>query len=377
MKMSKTLKRSFFILLGLAVGLIITLKYCPYFTTEVVQVNLLEEEAISDGPYLFSRNDSVDIEWISEGQLYSQTVSEKDQLHLAHNPSFKVDLEDLQKLNEPVPSSYSGVKHMAVISDMHGQYRLFIDLLKANKVIDEQGSWNFSNGHLVIVGDAFDRGDKVSEILWHIIKLKLQAERLGGQVHYILGNHDVMILNNDLRYLHAKYNKVEELMGRSFNEIFNRQSILGQWLRACPVVMRINDVLFVHAGLSPAVAQTNLSMDSINSIFATQIIDNRRDQIRSDERLSLLARSQGPIWYRGYFKDTTLTTARVDSVLQCFNANRIVVGHTSMDEVKTFFDTKVLAVDTSIKRGKSGEVLLIEDGTYYRAGLDGIKHKLW
>ena len=55
-----------------------------------------------------------------------------------------------------------------------------LELLTNNKIIDEQGDWAFGTGHFVITGDIFDRGDKVTEILWFIYELEQQAET--GQV---------------------------------------------------------------------------------------------------------------------------------------------------------------------------------------------------
>ena len=375
--MSKFIKRNILLIVAIVFGIIIFFKYCSRFTRETILVNLLEEESISDGPYVFLNNDSLEVIWVSEGQKIAQSIKSNDVLKIDHKPSLKVKLKDLDFLKQSGKSSYEGVENIAVLSDIHGRYQLFVDLIKANGIVDEQGDWTYQNGHLVIIGDAFDRGGQVSETLWHIIKLKLQAEKAGGKVHYLLGNHDIMVLNADLRYINPKYNEVEKILGLSYDQLFGKTGLMGQWLRASPVVICINGILFNHAGLSPAMAQANMSIDSINSVFATQIIDNSKDSIRADAQLSLLARSQGPIWYRGYFRDSTLTTARVDSVLNCFEANRIVVGHTTMDEVKVYFDTKVLAADTGIKHGEKGEILFIENDKYYRAGLDGVKRLLW
>jgi hypothetical protein len=291
--------------------------------------------------------------------------------------NYKLKLKDIDQLLSPKPAAYKNIERIAALSDIHGQYALFVKLLTANHIIDTEGNWNFGKGHLVIIGDAFDRGDKVTETLWHIIKLSQQAGKAGGQVHYLLGNHDVMILNADLRYLNEKYLKVEQLSGLSYDALFGKETFMGQWLRTCPVVLRINDVVFNHAGLSMAMVHHNQQIDQINSTFTEQIIDNNRDSIYANEHLSLLARSNGPIWYRGFFSDTTLTTAHVDSILQHFEAKHIVVGHTSMEQVEVLFDQRIIAADTSIKLGENGEVLIIENDQFYRGGLSGKKQRLW
>ena len=80
-----------------------------------------------------------------------------------------------------------------------------------------------------------------------------------------------------------------------------------------------------------------------------------------------------PIWYRGYFTDSALTQARVDEILRKSGVRRIVVGHTSMKTVGRYFDGAVISVDSSIKNGESGELLLIEDGRLSRGTMDGTR----
>ena len=80
-----------------------------------------------------------------------------------------------------------------------------IELLTNNKIINNDLNWDFGEGHLVIVGDIFDRGSKVNEVLWLIYKLEIQARKMGGRVHFLLGNHDYMVLQRDLRYINSRW----------------------------------------------------------------------------------------------------------------------------------------------------------------------------
>ena len=73
-------------------------------------------------------------------------------------------------------------------------------------------------------------------------------------------------------------------------------------------------------------------------------------------------RGNGPIWYRGYFKDDGATSEEIDLLLKHFDVEHIVVGHTSQKQILTKHKGRVIAVDSSIKRGRNGEVLLIENG---------------
>ncbi|MBR8536337.1 metallophosphoesterase [Carboxylicivirga sediminis] len=375
--MSKTTRIRLIIVAIVASAIVLTVKFWPKASKPALEVNLQNTTGISDGPYIFLSKEDAQVKWVINDSAYTHTLLASDDIRIHSDVDYTFNIDELTTLLTDVPAQFSNVENIAVLSDIHGQYDLFIRLLKANHIIDATGNWNFAKGHLVIIGDAFDRGDKVTETLWHIIKLSEQAHQAGGRVHYLLGNHDVMVLNTDLRYINEKYTAVEQVSHHSYDQLFGPQTLMGEWLRACPVVLKINDIVFNHAGLSMEMVRHNLSIKAINTTFAEQIIDNHRDSIRANEHLSILARSNGPIWYRGYFKDTTLTNIHIDSILNHFEANHIVVGHTSMEQIEVLFDKRILAADTSIKKGENGELLLIEDDHYYRAGLDGEKQLLW
>ncbi len=55
-----------------------------------------------------------------------------------------------------------------VVSDIEGNFVSFFKLLVAAEVINSKTEWTFSDGHLVILGDCFDRGEQVTECLWLI-----------------------------------------------------------------------------------------------------------------------------------------------------------------------------------------------------------------
>ena len=75
-----------------------------------------------------------------------------------------------------------------------------------------------------MLGDVFDRGPNHLEILWLLYQLEAEAARAGGGVHLVLGNHEAMVLNGDLRYLNAKYADTARVLGKSGEVITARMS---------------------------------------------------------------------------------------------------------------------------------------------------------
>ena len=270
---------------------------------------------------------------------------------------------------------YHGDFKVAAASDIHGQFDLFIKLLKNNHIIDSKGRWNFSNGHFVITGDIFDRGPKVTEALWFLYDLEKQAEKAGGKLHLLLGNHEVMVLNGDLRYLHDKYNKTAEILNKPFESLFAKKTVLGDWLRSRPVLIKVNGMLFAHGGFHPELAHKGISKETINQTFKQNLVKNEINHQRSGLG-KYLHKKNGPIWYRGYFQKDGATGTQIDQLLKHFAVNQIVVGHTSQKQIETRYQGKVIAIDASMKNGEYGELLLWENNHFIRASLDGIQSSL-
>ena len=81
------------------------------------------------------------------------------------------------------------------------------------------------------------------------------------------------------------------------------------------------------------------------------------------------------IWYRGYFEENFKETDILE-ILKIVDANHIVVGHTSNERVIQLYDSKVIGVDSGLKRGEYGELFLAEDEQFFRATLNGKLIKL-
>jgi len=263
---------------------------------------------------------------------------------------------------------YSGSKKIFVVGDIHGEYERVFSLLKNSRVIDKQGNWVWGRGDLVFVGDIFDRGSKVTETLWLIYNLEKQAERSGGRVHLLLGNHEPMIFEGDLRYITDDYYSLCENLDLDYSELFDGYSLLGSWLRQQPLLIKIDDYLFVHGGISPELTGMKLAIGSINRL-AWEYLNNKEKAENTIVRQFIFG-GQGVLWYRGLVDrgqaDGIIDEATLDKALGFYNARTIVVGHTEVDSISTFFGKKVIDVNIP-KRDKD----IIEQGLLIRG------NKLW
>ena len=317
------------------------------------------------------------------------------------------------------------------VSDIHGAFDEFVTLLAGTQLIDDDGHWTGNSDHLVIVGDVLDRGAASRDVLEMIMRLETEAKQAGGMVHMVLGNHEIMNLVGDLRYVavaeYARYTDVEDPKHRSaglqkfkslqsnkqisaavvleefkhlhppgffgHSRLFSAEGALGKWLLTRPVIIKVNDSVFVHGGLSPSML--GKSPDEINHLHhkalkefvssreyfvtkgilgaATNFFDQAdlikplleakdaqetvsQKDLETAKRLinayrSDIFDSNSPTWYRGNIGcSTAIEQSRLRLLLQNLDARRLVVGHTptSSRTIESRFNGMLIRVDTGI-----------------------------
>jgi len=329
-----------------------------------------ERPAYFDGPYIFQQKDSLLIKWIERGFPHDTIIARTDATLFERDSLPVVNLQSLAFPKAPT-STYTGIERIVVISDVHGQYELMRELLLASGVIDTLNNWALGQGHLVVIGDNLDRGEQVLPILWLFFKLEQQALAQGGRLHLLIGNHELMVLNGDIRYLNRKYNYTAGALQTPYPQLFAAGSVLGDWIAQHQVAVSINQQLFLHAGLSPEVLGLELSLDDLNTVFRERILRQPEDTINADPTLKLLYGEDGPLWYRGYFGEKPLKKGKFGRQLKQYNQQRIIVGHTSQQEILTRYNGRLIVVDCSIKLGQDGQVLLLEGNAVYIIDKDG------
>ena len=127
-----------------------------------------------------------------------------------------------------------------IISDIHGEYDLFIKLLK--KIGFD------SNDKMIICGDIFDKGPQSIKLLKYI--------RKQNNMIFIIGNHEYDFLkyyNGIMRKLKDGFNKEEVL--KKINSYFPKEDCELDWddlnwLEDSPFYYETNDYICVHAGIS-------------------------------------------------------------------------------------------------------------------------------
>jgi hypothetical protein len=197
------------------------------------------------------------------------------------------------------------VPRIVAMGDVHGNLDKLTAILKGTGVIDSELKWSGGSDHVVLCGDLVDRGPDDRETLDFLQRLQKEAERRGGRVHALVGNHDLMNLVRDFRFVapesYQDFAKDERSSDREeawevfrqftedipeerkkavFDErfppgyfahqrAFGVEGKYGSWLAKQPIIVKINGVVFLHGGLTPDVAA--LGLDEINRQFHESI----------------------------------------------------------------------------------------------------------
>ncbi|MBL7802572.1 MAG: metallophosphoesterase [Saprospiraceae bacterium] len=340
--------------------------------------------ADADGPHVFYRGPNVVVKSVQRRDTATVVVTDVyPDRKVARLTCMLPDLGDqftfpLQTQLNTAPEIYPEPERMLVISDIEGNFEAFKMLLLSAGVINDQFQWIFGNGHLVLLGDYFDRGLNVTECLWLAYKLEPEALAAGGRLHFILGNHEVLNLQGDTRYVRNKYLDNARLIGEDYTRWYAEDTELGRWLRTKNAVERIGSQVFCHGGISPELAKTGLALTDINRI-ARKYLGYEHAAINDPFAKEIFSRQTGIFWYRGAAKGL-MTSEEMTDVLIFAGARRMIVGHTLAPDITAMYGGRLITIDLyhdeNLRMGFA-KGLWFEKGTAYGFDSRGFKFSIF
>jgi hypothetical protein len=297
---------------------------------------------------------------------------------------------------------FKQVGKVIAIGDLHGDYEQYITLMKDNRLINDELQWVGGDVHLVQLGDVTDRGPDSLKIIRHLMKMEKAAKRSGGKVHVLIGNHEAMNVQTDLRYVHpGEYSvlvtkKSEKMQGRYVDavlramikgkpELANQEADLrlrlmkryprgyvehrmlwepgkelAKWYARHNAVVQVNDALYLHGGIDPHVEELP-SLKEINRRVQGELKPNARVEVTINER--------GPLWYRGLAAHSAETElGPLNRMLEHYGVERIVIAHTpTKGMVLPRFGGKVIMADVGLARhyGSGHANVVMEQGKVF------------
>jgi hypothetical protein len=284
---------------------------------------------------------------------------------------------------KPVPAfvRHEAKGRLIAIGDVHGDFSALKEALKHARLTDEQGKWVGGNATLVQTGDILDRGDDEQALLDYLAALKKEASAAGGQVILMNGNHEIMNIQGDLRYVtpggfadfddapgvktDAPDLKQVPAQARARLAAFRPGGPYAKLVANYPVIAVVNRTVFAHGGVLPQ--HVEYGIDRINHELARWM--------RGEGPPPSVATSQNaPFWSRHYSKDPA-DCALLERTLKQMDADRMVVGHTvQRSGVTSACDGKVWRIDVGMSAhygGKPAALELTPQGAQPLTGKEG------
>lgn len=301
----------------------------------------------------------------------------------------------------PVPS------RLVAIGDLHGDLPKSLQALTLAGLVDPFSlRWIGGSTVAVQIGDVLDRGDDEIRLLYLLHRFKLESARTGGAFLSIHGNHEVMNIEGDFRYVTpggleefkqwGRWYRVGLSMKRlclglepptdpfkgiptsfpgvkkEFWEGFRARiaalrpaGILShRFLSDNPTVIVVGDSVFIHGGLLEQ--HVEYGFERIN--------EEARDWIRGlNGRLSpwYMRGRDSVIWLRRFSDGFNCDCQHLQAVLSMIpGVRRMIMGHTIQEEgITAVCQDRAIRIDVGLSKGCSNglpEVLEICRGVDLR-----------
>jgi hypothetical protein len=154
-------------------------------------------------------------------------------------------------------------------------------------------------------------------------------------------------------------------LGKTYNELYGKYSFIGMWMRSWQTILTLDQYLFVHGGISPGLAEKYPDLDKLNQL----ITDFYHDKPVDADEITYIFRNNGPFWYRGYFygeeKWEKSDPEIIKGILQKYDLEKIIVGHTTFAQIKTVQNQQIIAIDAGLKYQESGQALLFQNNKFF------------
>lgn len=285
------------------------------------------------------------------------------------------------------PFEWDGVSKVTAVGDVHGDFDALVKILFTEGLINQKYQWIGGDRHLVMLGDLIAGGDRSKDVIELIISLETQSRKSGGRVHSLLGNHDLIVASGDFDSLSKKDRQafVDEKLtkpkdvNQKLSEMFLGDGRYSNWMASRPIILRINDQLYVHAGIDDRIS--GIAISQLNRIAAEWILffqgrgkepdaktgwivgfrngkfhHNEGLAFNRDFKITREVRKQDGKAPKGAIKRKEL-----HELLSEFMARQMVIGHVPTPENKIklkhpYYRRLVVSVDTQISDHKQGRL---------------------
>ena len=261
-------------------------------------------------------------------------------------------------IGDDIIYEYPKCDRLVIIGDIHGDIKRLKTILIDAKIINNNIEWIAEPPNTVVVQmgdqvDSLNRDESIAE--WEVLDdveviyftnlLDKFAQSKGGRFISIIGNHEFMNVIGNYSYVSSKSMANNENKRR---DLFKAKGVLSPILSKRPIVLKIGELFFCHAGLTTKHLELLKKYDKdisyINRIWKNFVLHG--NVLKEDKELfdNILLDYNGILWTRELDNQNDL-----NEMLKSINCTFMFVGHTVMDGIK-FYNNKVWYTDTGISR---------------------------
>lgn len=233
------------------------------------------------------------------------------------------------------------------IGDIHGDLEILQDLLKREKLVDEQYNWLGEDNTIVFIGDYVDRGPESYGVVKFLMDFEQNVKERGGEFVALCGNHDLMLI--------AALNEFQDVAdvftynGGRFSDLesFREDLAAIAWMKKRPFLFLKDDVLYQHSDTCKFYTMYGKTVEEIN--------DNALDLMhQANEPYDLFCGMTDARYFeRSWFKSEEEFLQNIDSYMKQLGADKIVHGHTKFfgNEPRIYYENKIINIDGSMSSG--------------------------
>jgi hypothetical protein len=250
---------------------------------------------------------------------------------------------------------------VVAIGDLHGDIENAREALRLAQVTDDEGNWNTGTDTVIQMGDLVDRGPHGHTIIDLLEELKIQALAAGGELITLLGNHELLNFQGDVKFVAPEHVAAFGGVAKWKAAFSTAHGRYGSIIVKRPTVVVRNHSVFVHAGITKEVASMG-PLEDLNGKMETLL-----QQRKFTDPLLL---NDGPVWTRrliyaaqqGHCEETYAALQEINRVERVSNptapreVRRMVVGHTIQPNgaMRSFCNGTLVAIDISISQYMQG-----------------------
>ena len=253
---------------------------------------------------------------------------------------------------------------VVVIGDIHGDLQRLVKCLYASKLINTKLEWVAEPADTVLVqlGDQVDSLNRTTGQSWEkmvdleVVKfmeaVRKAAEKKGGKVVSILGNHEIMNVFGNFMYVSPP--SMEKSGGENGRrQIFRPGSELcKKILSKRPVVCKVGSLVFCHGGLLPQhlyAVQGNIKF--LNEVVQKMLLGEHLHPLESDILSVVINDANGIIWSRFYHESSEeMVRETLESLHGIMGTTALVLGHTPQQRIMSRANGAVWFADVGISR---------------------------